>query len=94
MLLSLLYTATSLIFWVSNANFRTALWLVSSFSIVNFLLDVAQLSIVKTAVLILINPQNGQNRENWENCIPFDGDPFSAWNPIIKEYPNGDNNYR
>ncbi|KAJ4863471.1 hypothetical protein T069G_00001 [Trichoderma breve] len=26
---------------------------------------------------------------NWENCIPFDGDPFSAWNPIIEEFPDG-----
>lgn len=26
---------------------------------------------------------------NWENCIPFDGDAFAAWNPIIKEYPDG-----
>lgn len=93
-LLSLLYPATSLIFWVSNANFRTALWLVSSFSIVNFLLDVAQLSIVKNAVLILISSQNGQNGGNWENCVPFDGGPFSAWNPIIKEHPDGSNNYR
>ncbi|KAM0451252.1 hypothetical protein ACHAPV_005233 [Trichoderma viride] len=25
----------------------------------------------------------------WENCIPFDGDPFSAWNPIIDEMPDG-----
>lgn len=25
----------------------------------------------------------------WENCIPFDGDPFSAWNPIIDEIPDG-----
>ncbi|KAH8125924.1 hypothetical protein LI328DRAFT_155441 [Trichoderma asperelloides] len=26
---------------------------------------------------------------DWENCIPFDGDPFSAWNPIIEEIPDG-----
>ncbi|UKZ50512.1 hypothetical protein TrVGV298_004775 [Trichoderma virens] len=26
---------------------------------------------------------------SWENCIPFDGDPFSAWNPIIEELPDG-----
>lgn len=26
---------------------------------------------------------------NWENCIPFDGDPFSAWNPNIEEFPDG-----
>ncbi|UKZ60435.1 uncharacterized protein TrAtP1_001715 [Trichoderma atroviride] len=25
----------------------------------------------------------------WENCISFDGDPFSAWNPIIDELPDG-----
>jgi hypothetical protein len=29
-------------------------------------------------------------RMNWENCIPFDGDPFSAWNPNIKEFPDGE----